>query len=235
MSIRKFSGAALVVGTVIVATATPSWAHVSANPSSTSAGSYARIDFRLPHGCDGAATDTVEIQIPEGVVSLKPLNKAGWSVETEEVETAPYESNGQTLTKRIGVVRWTGGNLPDSQFDDFAISAKFPATPGVTLYFPTVQRCGSASESWVDLPGVDGAEPEHPAPALELVAAAGDNGHGGDHSADSVPPTSAMIDVADNSGEASNDNTSATVIAVVALVVSVCSLAAGAVALIRRR
>lgn len=149
-------------------------AHVTANPATAPAGGYGRVDFRVPHGCEGEATNVVEIKIPTGVVSLKPLAKSGWKVETETVETEAYQLHGQTLTSQIGVVRWSGGSLSDSEFDDFAISAKFPDQAGQTLYFPTIQYCENGTAEWLDIPGADGKEPEHPAPAVLLVP---DKGH----------------------------------------------------------
>ena len=76
------------------------------------------------------------------VMALRHHVPVGFDPGIEMVDTEPYELHGQTLTSQIGVVRWTGGSLADSQFDDFAISAKFPDSAGETLYFPTIQYCG---------------------------------------------------------------------------------------------
>src|SRR5690606_13366926 len=43
-------------------------AHVSITPQEAAAGSYAKLTFRVPHGCDGSATKAVRITIPEGIV-----------------------------------------------------------------------------------------------------------------------------------------------------------------------
>ena len=37
----------------------------------------------IPHGCDGSATTRVRVLIPEGVISVKPMPKPGWSIETK--------------------------------------------------------------------------------------------------------------------------------------------------------
>lgn len=182
MSKRHVLAAGIVASSTLVAFAVPAFAHVATDPSSVEAGASARVGFRIPHGCEGAPTDTVEIQIPEGVISVKPQFKAGWTVEVEQVDTAPYELWGKTLTTRVGVVRWSGGSLPDNQFDDFAISAKMPDAAGTTLAFPVVQKCGTAQNAWVEPMNADGSEPEHPAPTLEIVAATTDE-HDHDHAA----------------------------------------------------
>lgn len=164
----RIVAAAVAATAALLALAVPAGAHVTANPADAEPGSYARVDFRVPHGCAGRPTDTVEIKIPDGVVALKPQNKPGWTVTTETVDAQAYELHGQTLETRIGVVRWSGGSLPDSQFDDFAISAKLPDEPGRVLVFPTVQRCGDAQEAWLSPPNADGSEPDKPAPTVSL-------------------------------------------------------------------
>ncbi|MFM8531053.1 MAG: DUF1775 domain-containing protein, partial [Ilumatobacteraceae bacterium] len=89
-------GAGIVASGTLLAFAVPAFAHVAPDPSTVAASSSARIAFRVPHGCDGAATDTVEIQIPEGVFSVEPQAKSGWTVDRPEVETAPDELYGRT-------------------------------------------------------------------------------------------------------------------------------------------
>ena len=38
--------------------------------------------MRVPHGCQGSPTLKVRVQIPEGVIAIKPMPKAGWQLET---------------------------------------------------------------------------------------------------------------------------------------------------------
>ena len=48
------------------------------------------------------------------------------------------------------------------------------------MTFPAIQTYSSGEEvSWIEATPASGAEPEHPAPVLELAAATGDE-HGGD-------------------------------------------------------
>ena len=100
--------------------------------------------FRVPHGCDGAPTDTIELQLPDGVVSAKPEYVPGWTLEVETVASEPYDEFGTTKTERVGVIRWSGGDLPDLAFYDFGVRATFLADPGTVLAFPVVQKCGDA-------------------------------------------------------------------------------------------
>ena len=134
--------------------------------STPTASGYGQMFIRIPHGCAGAATDTIKVQIPAGFASVKAQAKAGWSVSTVKADG-----------KNVSEVTWSGGNLPDSNFDDFGLSVKFPATAG-TYYVPVVQLCGSQTVEWTQIPaaGQDSHSLAHPAPSVEVKAAAADHG-----------------------------------------------------------
>jgi len=172
-SLRARRGAAVLSASLLtLVVAAPALGHVSIPEGDVHAGSTAVIHFRIPHGCDGASTDTVEIQLPDGIVGAQPEYIPGWTVETEMVESEPYERFGETLTERVGVVRWSGGELPDFAFYDFAVRATFLLDEGTVVGFPVVQRCGEAEVAWIE-PVVEGQEePEHPTPTLMVIAAA---------------------------------------------------------------
>lgn len=162
-------GAVLSAAIATLVVALPASAHVSVpDGAAVPSGSSSVIHFRVPHGCDGAATDTVEIQLPEGVVSAKPEYVPGWTVEVEVVPSEPYDEFGTTKTERVGVVRWSGGDLPDYAWYDFGVRATFLQDPGTVVAFPVVQKCGEAEVAWIE-PVVEGQpEPEHPTPTITI-------------------------------------------------------------------
>lgn len=90
---------------------------------------------RIPHGCSGAATDTIEVSIPAGFTLVRPAMVSGW--------TASTVTTGSVVTS----VKWTGGSLPDSQFADFGIAVKYPTIAG-KYGLKVVQSCGTASVVW---------------------------------------------------------------------------------------
>src|SRR5687768_1749463 len=55
------------------------WGHVTIDPKEAPPGSYAKLTFRVPHGCAGSATTKVRVLIPEGVTSVKPQVHPGWT------------------------------------------------------------------------------------------------------------------------------------------------------------
>jgi uncharacterized protein YcnI len=161
---------ALLAGTLLtIAAAAPALGHVTIpDGGAIPSGSSSVIHLRVPHGCEGAATDTLEVRLPDGIVSAQPEYVPGWTVEVDMVVSAPYDEFGTERTERVGVIRWSGGDLPDAAFYDFGIRARFLLEPGTSVGIPVVQRCGDAEVAWIE-PTVQGAaEPEHPAPLITI-------------------------------------------------------------------
>jgi len=132
-------------------------AHVAADPGTAPAGTYQAVRFRVGHGCQGKATRVLRLEIPPALGTVRAQPKPGWELV--------FEKDGD----RIAAVSWRG-ELPDSQFDEFALFMKLPAE-AQTLYFPAVQSCDGAEARWTELPQGD-ARPDHPAPALVVTPAA---------------------------------------------------------------
>jgi len=128
------------------------------------------IHIRIQEGCDAAATDRVEVRIPEGVLAVIPQAVPGWTVTTEIVETDPYEIFGQRRTDRVSRVAWTGGPLPAEQFQDFGIAAVF-TEPADGLAIPVTQGCGADERTWDEVAeeGESRDELRSPAPVVRVV------------------------------------------------------------------
>jgi len=160
----------IAAGAAIMSTVAPVNAHATVQlyGSTPKAGGYGHAFIRIPHGCDGAPTDTIKVQIPAGFTAVKPQAKAGWKAST-------VKADGTNVSEVI----WSGGSLADDQFDDFGLSLKYPSTAG-TYYIPVVQLCGTASVSWTQIPaaGQDSHSLESPAPSVAVAAA---SGHGASH------------------------------------------------------
>ncbi|WP_045389328.1 copper chaperone PCu(A)C [Falsirhodobacter sp. alg1] len=126
----------IALGTAILAGA-PAFAHVSFDQSEAPAGASTVLKLRVPHGCDGAATTGLHVEVPEGVSMVKPMPKPGWTVETE--------MDGD----RVSAITWSGGSLPDAYYDEFGLRASVEDLPARTqLAFQTTQMCGDATEEW---------------------------------------------------------------------------------------
>lgn len=171
--------AALLIGPLIG----PASAHPSLERREANVGVPYKAVMRVPHGCDGSATTRVRVQIPEGVIGVKPQPKPGWALETTRGAYAnayPYY-HGSTLTEGVREISWSG-RLADEHFDEFVFSGFMAATlkGGDTIYFPTIQDCEKGSSAWTEIPsaGQSAHDLKHPAPALRLVQAqAQSHGH----------------------------------------------------------
>jgi uncharacterized protein YcnI len=162
------SAAFLVLGT------SAAFAHITLETQEAPAGSTYKAVLRVPHGCDGKATTAVRVQIPEGVISVKPMPKPGWTLQ---VKKGKYEKSyvlyGEAVTSGVREVDWSGGNLPDEFYDEFVfrgtLAADLPA--GQKIYFPVVQECDGATTRWIEIPaaGQDEDALEDPAPGLKLL------------------------------------------------------------------
>ena len=155
----------------------PAAAHIGLSEGSAVVGATFRATLVVAHGCSGAATTQVRVQIPEGFYNVRPMPKPGWQVD---VVTGAYEhpfaSHGTTLTEGVKEIKWSGGQLPDSQFDEFVFRGTFGADleAGTKFYFPVLQQCGDKEDAWID---TSGGEAEFPAPSVELEPATEGHGH----------------------------------------------------------
>ena len=172
--IRTLSRAALAASTLL-ALAAPALAHVTLDAPQAQLGASYKAVLRVPHGCGTEPTHTVRVQIPEGFYNVKPMPKAGWTLETV---TGPYENtymnHGAEVSEGVKEIIWSGGNLPNEWYDEFVFRGTFADTlePG-TFFIPAIQECASGEEAWIDTTGSEDAE--MPAPSVELVE--GTSGH----------------------------------------------------------
>ncbi|MDB5572304.1 MAG: hypothetical protein JWN93_3487 [Hyphomicrobiales bacterium] len=171
--------AALTAFAVLPASA--AFAHVAFERTEAAPGASYRGVLRVPHGCKGEATHTVRVQLPEEMVAVKPMPKAGWSVSTRiGPYAAPYDDHGRTMLEGVREIVWAAGNLPDAHYDEFVFVGRIApgARAGSVIYAPVVQECASGMEQWVETPapGQAASALKAPAPSIRLVA---DDGRAG--------------------------------------------------------
>src|SRR6476620_11699013 len=143
--------------------ASPAAAHVYLEGKQATVGASYKAVFAVPHGCKGSPTVKIRVQIPEGVIAVKPMPKAGWSVDFVEGKYAnEYDYHGNKLASGVREVAWSGGKLPDHNYDEFVISSFLTNSlkPNTTLYFPVVQECETGVSRWIEIPA-DGEGHSH--------------------------------------------------------------------------
>jgi uncharacterized protein YcnI len=153
--------------------AVPAIAHVTLERNEAPVGAPYKAVLRVPHGCDGSPTIKLTVQIPEGVIAVKPMVKPGWQID---VKRGPYTKNysyfhGAKFSEGVKEVTWSGGRLPDAFYDEFVLSVFIAGdlTPGQMLHFPVEQTCETGAHHWIDVPSAGKAPEGDPAPGLRLV------------------------------------------------------------------
>lgn len=166
--------------------AVTAYAHASLETPAAAAGGYKAV-IGIPHGCDGQATHTVRVEVPEGYIGVKPMPKPGWTLA---VETGDYQNtytlHGDEVSSGTKTVTWSGGSLEDAHYDEFVLSGSLSGVEeGQKLFFVTTQLCADGEVAWNEIPA-DGQNPHslaHPAPGLTILASGGGHddhaGHGG--------------------------------------------------------
>jgi uncharacterized protein YcnI len=151
-------------------------AHILLENRQATVGTYYKAVFAVPHGCAGSATVKVRVQIPEGVIGVKPMPKPGWSVEAIKGKyAADYDYHGTKLSEGVKEVVWSGGKLPDDNYDEFVVSTYLSGglKPNTTLYFPVVQECEQGVSRWIDIPAEGSVahsnDSKSPAPGVKLM------------------------------------------------------------------
>jgi uncharacterized protein YcnI len=153
---------------------TPAFAHITLETQEAPVGGAYKAVFRVPHGCDGSATVRIRVQIPEGVIAVKPMPKAGWTLATVKGKYAEsYDYYGTPTSEGVKEVVWSGGNLPDEFYDEFVFRGYLSAglKPDTKLYFPVIQECEKRTDRWIEIPaeGKDADDYETPAPGVRLL------------------------------------------------------------------
>jgi uncharacterized protein YcnI len=164
------SGAAGVL--VLVSSAS---AHITLERQQAPVASSYKAVMRVPHGCDGTATTSIRIRIPEGVIGVKPMPKPGWQLNIISGKyPKPFTMRGAKVTEGVTEISWSGGKLADAYYDEFVFTSVLAEEleAGKTIYFPVVQECEKGVHRWIEIPK-DGEHGGHggpePAPGLKLL------------------------------------------------------------------
>ena len=207
--------AALVAIVATFLLAAPARAHVEINRTSVPAGKPVKVDFEIGHGCDGAATTGLVVQVPAGV-EAKALPTAGWKPAT-----------------RGATISWKGGPLADHDHQAFPFRATFYGEKGDEIALRAIQNCeGGASTAWIQ-PSSGGAEPEHPAPVVTLTSSAEEPAVAEQEAADKVAEEDAAATgeptasaATDDSSDSDDDGDTRTVLLLVVAGLAIGTIAA---------
>jgi uncharacterized protein YcnI/copper(I)-binding protein len=167
---------AAAAATFLLACQTAALAHITLEQREAKAGSGYKAVLRVPHGCEGSATTSIRVRIPEGLYSVKPMPKAGWTLTTLKGAYAKtYSDHGSKVSEGVKEITWSGGKLLDENYDEFSFVGSLAPDlkDGTAMYFPTVQECEKGSTQWVDIPAAGSTGGlKAPAPMIRVAASA---------------------------------------------------------------
>ncbi|WP_199836068.1 YcnI family protein [Streptomyces sp. TP-A0356] len=214
----------------------PAFAHVTVQPEGAAAkGGYATVDFKVPNERDNASTTKLEVAFPADhpLASVMPQPIDGWAVQVTKSKLAkPLTLDGQKIDEAVTKVTWTatGKGIEPGYFQKFPLSIGQLPKEADQLVFKALQTYSNKEVvRWIEPQTAGQAEPENPAPVLELTAASSDSGHHGSSAASA--PSAAKDTAASSSG---GSDTTARVLGVVGIVVGAAGVAYGVLAGRRR-
>jgi uncharacterized protein YcnI len=233
MTIRLIPAA--LVATLLLAA--PAAAHVTVSPDTVKAGSFKKLEIRVPSESPTENIVEVSVQMPGGVTEVEALDlDGGWSADVEE-------EGGEVRT-----VTWTGGRIAPNAVLEFPIRVRIPRGAD-DLTFKAVERYdGGKVSRWIGAPDsanpapvvtvsgsvaesepAEAVEPEPDAePTATTTAPAPEEPTGGTEAPAETPS-------ADVAPEQSDDDDDGGGLAVVAIVLAVLALAGGAAAVVKSR
>lgn len=143
-------------------------AHVSVSSGPAFADTTQIVEFGVGHGCEGADTQSVRIEIPAEVLSVRavPSDLGPASVELDDaglVTAVTWEKPDESVLEA------------DTQYYSLKLRLRVPNQPFSTLYFPAYQVCRTADGdtlevAWdAEVPESEVADGEEPAPALSIL------------------------------------------------------------------
>ena len=228
-------GSALVILTLSLLAATvlgagAAFAHVTVNSPDATQGGYAVLTFRVPTESDTASTTELKVQLPtdQPLASVAVQPTPGWSFTVTKAKLAtPITTDDGPVTEAISVIDWKADSaataIKPGEFQQFMVSAG-PLPKVATMTFKAIQTYSDKSVvSWIEeaAPG-SSAEPDHPAPTLQLAAATGTTSAAASASAGPAP-TAAVASSSSNSS--SGKATTGLVLGIIGIILGGAALA----------
>ncbi len=155
----------LMASVGLLAVSASARAHVAPTTSTVVANKSSVLEMGVGHGCEGADTYAVTVDIPKGVTSVRPMWSPGFKTSFTVDAADPKIVTSVTWQKVDADV------LPaDTNYYKLPFRAKFPDAPLSSIYVKSHQTCKALDGTlsyvdWVALPGEMG----EPASALALL------------------------------------------------------------------
>jgi uncharacterized protein YcnI len=185
-------------------------AHVTANiyGNQPQKGGSGAIVFRVPNEEEDTGTVKLEVDFkPEYAISsvrYKPI--PGWTAQVVKTQLPTPVKNGKNLDVTNPVTKIIFSAQPgagiakgDTELQEFEISASTLPSNVDELVLPAIQTYDNGQVVSWSQESAGGAEPEHPAPTVQLAAASSATGHAAmNASSDTSSAAGGSVDSSDN-------------------------------------
>jgi uncharacterized protein YcnI len=170
---KKTTFAALTAAAALAVPATAG-AHVTLQPGEAVAGSFSKLDVRVPNERDNRGTIKVDVRFPNGFYFLSYQRVPGWRARVYKRKLdQPVDLGGFSVDERYTRIVWTAkkprrDRIAPGQFQDFPLSVRVPdGAAGTELVFRAFQTYqGGERVAWTGAPDAD-----TPAPRVTLLPA----------------------------------------------------------------
>jgi uncharacterized protein YcnI len=167
---KKTAAAAAAAALAVPAAAS---AHVTLQPGSATAGSFSRMDVRVPNERDNKGTIKVDVRLPDGFYFLSYQKVPGWKARVFKKKLAqPVNLGGFEVDEQFTRIVWRArkpkrDRIAPGQFQDFPLSVRVPdGDAGSRLVFRAFQTYQRGERvAWTGAPDSDS-----PAPRVTLLA-----------------------------------------------------------------
>ena len=169
---KKTTFTALTAAAALAVPAAAS-AHVTLQPGEAAAGSFSKLDVRVPNERDNRGTIKVDVRFPDGFYFLSYQKVPGWTARVYKRKLdRPVDLGGFSVDERYTRIVWRArkpkrDRIAPGQFQDFPLSVRVPdGAPGAELVFRAFQTYqGGERVAWTGAP-----DSEAPAPRVTLLA-----------------------------------------------------------------
>ena len=177
--ITAAAAATLYVGSLVGIA--PASAHVHVTAEDPVRGGTTILTFQVPNESEkGSSTTALTVQLPNLSASADVM--PGWTVKLDK----------DTAAGTVRAITWTAGpdaGIPPDQFELFQILVTLPDAE--TASFPAIQTYDDGTTvHWDQVQPPGAAEPDRPAPTVNLTASAGP---GADHQVSPPPGVTADL------------------------------------------
>lgn len=124
-------------------------AHVVVRPGDAKTGAYQTFTVSVPVEKNNP-TVSVKLDIPEGVVSVTPTVKPGWTIQTTK--------QGEGADAKVTSITWAGNKIDVGYRDEFTFSAKTPDQPTDLAWKAYQTYYDGTVVSWDQQPDVEETE-----------------------------------------------------------------------------